>query len=228
MHLNGLRAPIASAAVSIGLFGAVGAAHAGGLMSFNVDFGTGAGKPLPDFAGAGGQTGSWFTVADFNEGGSEIANILDEEVGVFVDASLPFGAASFDHPSTTRGFGALLDDYLDLHSVPSQVFVTGLSAGTYDIYIYAWAPDVPAFATSVSIQDEIVGTIGGAWPGGFVEGTTHAYRRVTLGADEQLAIGLFGVGKGTLNGMQIVSVPTPSALAATGLGLLAGGRRRRR
>lgn len=228
MNAKVFVAPIVSVAVSIGLFGVAGSAQAGGLMSFNIDFGMGAGKPLPDFAGAGGQPGSWYTVPDFNEGGVEVGNIFDEELGVFVDASLPFGAASFDHPGTVGGFGALFDDYLDLHSIPSQMFVTGLSAGTYDIYIYAWAPDEPAFKTSVTIQDEFVGSIGGVWPGGFVDGVTHAYRRVTLGADETLTIGLFGIGKGTLNGMQIVAVPAPSTLGVAGLGVLGCARRRRR
>jgi len=46
--------------------------------------------------------------------------------------------------------------------------------------------------------------VGGEWPGGYREGITHAVHRSFTRAGDTVTFRLFGIGKGTLNGLQMV------------------------
>jgi len=200
-------------------------------QSFNVDFSELAGAPSPTYGAAAGQAGQWMTIPSFNSGG--LFPLVDTS-GIARPAtivpSLPNGPATFDHPATVGDDEALLDDYFDLRSAPTLIEVIGLDPGTYDVFVYTWAPDDGRFGTFVSIQGVDQGLIGGEWPGGLVEGITHSAERVTIGAGEPLGLNFFGITKGTLNGLQIVPVaPAPAGLAVIGAAsVVAGGRRSRR
>lgn len=203
-------------------------ASTGLAQSFNIDLSDLAGTPPSSYGGAAGQAGEWFNIPSFNSGGVfPLKDITGTARAATIVPSLPNGDAMFDHPGTLGGDGALLDDYLDLRSAPTQVDIVDLVPGLYDVYVYTWAPDNEFFGTFVSIQGLEQGLIGGAWPGGLVEGVTHSSERVALAPGDVLTLNLFGLTKGTLNGLQIVSVPGPGGGVLLGGAVLVGVRRRR-
>jgi hypothetical protein len=117
-----------------------------------------------------------------------------------------------------------MNDLLDLDiGTTTTVTVTGLTPGLYNVYTYAWAPDSAAFVTGVSVNGLPVQNVGGAWPGGFVQGTTHALHQVTLAAAQNLVWTLtVPTGFGSLNGIQIqgvVPIPEPSTFVLGGIGM---------
>lgn len=175
-----------------------------GPVGINIDHGTGAGDPRSTYGAASEQAGHWNIVQG---GGFDDAKLLSDvggdPTGVVLRQSLPFGAAQFDHPGTEGPDARLLDDYLDLNSTPSTFTLSGLPAGAYEVFVYAWAPDQPSLVTAVTIGEESV-LVSGAWPGGFAEGTTHARFDVEVASGEDLVVSMFGFISGTLNGMQIV------------------------
>lgn len=128
--------------------------------------------------------------------------------------------------------------------------ITGLAAGTYDIYVasrntnnnenytqqvYAGAgvagtnfdPVSAAYASGVITYVNTPGFATSAW----VAGQNYAVVRVDLTAGQALNVGVKGGGaelRGFLNSAQIVAVPEPTAAALLGCGALAFGLRRRR
>jgi hypothetical protein len=175
-------------------------------QSFNVDFGDAFGTPADSFGAAVGQAGHWNSITGLEEEPPRLVDVRGNLTGVVLAFSLPFGQAQFDHPGTTGDDQALLDDYLDLHSVPATLEIRGLQAGAYALYTYAWAPDEPAFRTVVGVDGHRTEIIGGEWTGTYVEGVTHAIHIVGAAPDRPVIISLFGLGKGTLNGLQIVRI----------------------
>lgn len=178
-------------------------------QSLNVDYGSAFGTPSALYRGAANQAGYWNAVDSNGPPFPLLRDIEGKPTRVRVHEQLPFGPSSFDHPWTVGDDQALMDDYLDLHSTPHTFEITGLSAGTYSIYTYAWAPDSPLFATTVDIEGLGAQVIGGAWPGNHVRGVTFAKHDVVVKDGERVSVYTFGFTKGTLNGFQIVKHPTP-------------------
>jgi hypothetical protein len=171
---------------------------------WNVDFGSGAGVPSAVHAGPAGQPGHWNVVTGLEPEPIELLDVDGAPSAVTVTFSLPFGPAQSDHPGTSGDVEALLDDYLDLHSVPATMEIRGLPKGSYEITTVAWAPDLPGARTSVSLEGRRPVLVGGEWPGGYREGVTHAVHGTHAREGDVVVLRLFGIGKGTLNGVQIV------------------------
>jgi hypothetical protein len=179
-------------------------ASSAAARGYNVDFGSGSPIPSDDHAGPAGQPGHWNVVTGLEPEPVELFDTDGVPSGVTVTFSLPFGPASHDHGGTTGDEGALLDDYLDLHSVPSTLDVAGLPKGAYEITTIAWAPDLPGARTSVSLDGRRPVLVGGEWPGEYASGVTHATHSVHVKEGGTATIRLMGIGRGTLNGLQIV------------------------
>jgi hypothetical protein len=97
-----------------------------------------------------------------------------------------------------------MDDYLDLHSHPQTFTLSGLHAGAYTVFTYAWAPDDSAYYTYVDVNEQGGVPVGGDWPGHQQEGVTYARHSASLGEGQDLVVYTFGPLHGTLNGIQIV------------------------
>ena len=179
-------------------------------QSFNIDLGTQFGAPSPGYGAAASQPGFWNERNGFEDETATLVSVKGEKTAVTLVPSLPFGQAGFDFPGTTGDDQALLDDYFDLHSVPATFEIRGLAAGTYAVYTYAWAPDEAAFKTSVSLAGRPARLIGGAWPGGFQEGITHSRDVVRISPGGTIVIAVFGIPKGTMNGLQVVQLSRAS------------------
>jgi hypothetical protein len=175
-------------------------------QSFNIDLGTQFGAPSASYGAAAGQAGFWNERTGFEDETATLVDIQGHKTAVTLVPSLPFGQAGFDHPATSGDDQALMDDYFDLHSVPATFEVRGLAAGTYAVYSYLWAPDEALYQTSLSVAGRPARLIGGAWPGGFREGVTHSRDVVHVGASETLVLSVFGIPKGTFNGLQLVQL----------------------
>jgi hypothetical protein len=205
-------------------------------QSFNIDFGTNVASPTPPntFGGAANSVGTWNQI---NATTSNLAVPLNGLNG----AALPGvtitqvgdGDASFfsNNAATTGDFQNLLDDILDLGSsaTPADNFlVAGLANGTYDVYTYAWAPDSNTFITSVDVNATGAQAVGGVFSGSFQQGITHALHTVTIN-NGQINIALDSTtGFGSFNGLQVVLVPGPGAMAIFGLAGLISRRSRDR
>ena len=177
-------------------------------QSFNVDYGTQFGAPPTSYGAAAGQAGFWNEISGLEEGAVSLVDVDGRKTEVTIVPSLPFGQAGFDQPATVGDDQALMDDYFDLHSVPATFEIGGLTAGTYAVYTYLWAPDEPAFRTSLSVAGRPARLIGGAWPGGFHEGITHSRDVAHVDEGQSLVLAVFGIPKGTLNGLQLVKLST--------------------
>ncbi len=206
----------------IALVFGVSAAHA---QSFNLDAGTELGLPDDSYGGAAESPGVW-QVLDFNvEQTVTLVGLDGLPTGVTISSPLPFGPAFTLHDGPSGDDEKLLEDYLDLHSTPVTLEVVGLAAGRYRVFTYAWAPDDERYVTLVSINDDNW-ALGGPWPGHLEPFVTHALHEVDIAEGAPLAISVFGVDKGTLNGLQIVRVPDdpPPVGDPQGFNLDAGAR----
>lgn len=178
-------------------------------QSFNVDAGTSAGVPSSSYGAAAASPGPWNAYL-----GGNLSNLVD--VGGNVTSVSIAGTGGFlssiNDPNTFGDDEALLDDFLFI-PVSEQYTISGLVPGTYDVYTYGWF-DNP-LTSDVSVNGSAFQTLGGPWPGGFLQGTTHALNNVSIlsGQDIIITVNSAGGGLGPFNGFQVVqAVPAPSAL----------------
>ncbi len=177
-------------------------------QSINIDVGANLapfGVPSATFGAGAGQPGAWNAVTAT----TPTAQVLFDLSGVPVSATIARTSGApfefmYDNPSTSGDDELLLDDAQDIGSQPSSSTwtVSGLQPGHYTTYTYAWAPDNIAYVTSVN------GTpVGGAWPGTYAPGITHAVHNFSVAPGGTIVLTLIAVsGYGSLNGLQIVKV----------------------
>jgi hypothetical protein len=180
-------------------------------QSINIDYGIGAGSPRDAYGAAAGQPGLWNILPGNDDAPQPLLDTRGEPTRVTVTPSLPSGPAFFDNPDTPGDDGALMDDYLDLHSHPQTFTFSGLHAGTFTVFTYAWAPDSPDFTTFVDVNSLGGVAVGGPWPGHQQEGINYARHIVSLAEGEDLIVYTFSPSHGTLNGLQIVEEENCSA-----------------
>lgn len=175
-------------------------------QAINIDYGVDAGTPADTFGAASGQAGVWNSLSGFEDEPVFLQDTSGNDTEVGLIRSLPFGQALSDAPETTGDMAALLDDYLDLHSVPAEFMFTDIQPGEYLLYAYSWPPDNSNYRTSLWVNDDSDNAqlVGGAWPGGFQQGITHAVHTAQVNDDRTLVLHTFGLTKGTLNGLQLV------------------------
>jgi len=213
-------------------------------QSFNIDVGDDPiastfGAPAATFGAAATQPGFWNALTD-GAGGVNIppptsvpwyvATLSDlSGTPTSVATSCVVNATSnsvadfeFDNPATSGDNQALMDDCGDVGGVGSTATwtISGLQNGSYDVYVYAWAPDSSTFITRVNLGASQQ-TSGGAWPNGFVLGTTHTLHSTVVTAGT-ITIGFATVsGFGSCNGIQLkrtASTPATSYCFGDGTG----------
>ena len=199
-------------AFALALFSAPAAAQ-----SFNLDVGVAFGEPFSPYGAAAGQPGPW-NVVDMS-GPVKTPMLLTDVTGTTGPATVEYnkkanGNLSFDNLLTTGDDESLLDDFVDVgNALISKVKYTilNLNPGTYDVYVYAWAPDVPlTYFSDVEVIGGPAGiqTCGGVdWTGVHVLGETYVTDTVTVapGGDIRVRV-TFSNGYASCNGIQIVEV----------------------
>jgi hypothetical protein len=185
-------------------------------QSFNVDMGNSNAVPSSTFGAAALQPGVW------NQGDATLTSIpLVDLSGNATAVTLTRGPGTdynftFNNLSTTGDDELLMDDGSDSTPSGNTYTIHNLSAGTYTVITYAWAPDNPGFQSAVAVNGGIPTMVGGAWPGGYVLGVTHAIDTVTIAAGGTIAVNVaVGLSYCTLNGLQIhKELGPPSPLIA--------------
>jgi hypothetical protein len=183
-------------------------------QSVNVDVANASGTPSASYGAGAAQAGFWNAI-DASSLGTPfpLQGLGGAAAGVSVSYQLfgnGLGNFSFNHVGTAGDDQALLDDLQDIGSGSSLATwnFTGLNAGTYTVYTYAWAPDDPLNSSS---KVKVVGsadpeqTLGGAWPGAHALGVTYARHVLVVGGAGQLVVEVRpSSGFGSVNGIQLV------------------------
>ncbi len=181
--------------------------------SMNVDIGptaSAAGIPTSTYGAAAAMPGVWNARSP-----TVSSSLMNDLAGAPCQALLTRTGTSlndfaFDNLGTSGDDQALLDDAQDCGGTGGTTTWTfsNLFGGNYTVYTYAWAPDSNLFVSSVSVagSPDPAQSVGGAWTGAHVLGTTYARHAVTgvpsLGS---IAITVSTVTSfSTLNGFQII------------------------
>lgn len=204
------------------LVGAITIATGARSQSMNIDFGTATPIPSTAYGAAAGSVGVWNVY-----GGGAASGLLDlsgSATGVSISGSGGF-ASDFMDPLTAGDDDALLDDFLAIPFFETYT-LSGMAAGTYDVYVTTWT--FGPLSSGIDVNGLGMQVIGGVWAGGFTQGVTHSLHTVTLASAQDLVIGVSSIdgALGTISGVQIVQVPTPAACSLVGGGLFIGRRRR--
>jgi hypothetical protein len=153
----------------------VAAAGAAAGQSFNVNVSGGSG-PAAAY-GAAGLPGAWNNVP-------LVENVMYPLVGLgggatSVSVRNVGGTAllSSNNPGTSGNDELLLDTYrATFNATETCLRFFNLQGGVYQIITYAWLPNDSLHTSRVACDESAnpAQYVGGAWPGGFVLGTTHA------------------------------------------------------
>ncbi|MCP3918648.1 MAG: hypothetical protein GY711_24140 [bacterium] len=201
---------------------ALGVANVSAAQSLNIDFGNG---PVPaDTYAAGGMPGTWNSVPGI---GPMTYGPLVDLAGDATAADVILSAGSEfsdDNPDTSGDDEALMDDlacaYGNGASAPTEVTITGLLDGEYEIYSYAWAPDNPgSFVTEVSValSSDPAQLVTGDWPGAQMQGVTFALHTGVIVSGGGDVVVTFDQDSGnptvgSINGIQVFRRPIIGSL----------------
>ncbi len=200
-------------------------------QSFNVDVGanTTFGVPSASYGAAAGSPGIWNGFSATTIGSAPLVDLAGAPSAVTLSIVGGQGDFQFDNPATTGDDQALMDDTGDLN-LASGGFDTatytflGLANGRYRVYVYAWAPDTPAFTTDVLARggEPCVETCGGqGWTGTHVEGATYVVQDVVVSTGALSVDLATNLGWGSCNGIQLVKRPSLGIETST-LGVITG------
>jgi hypothetical protein len=184
-------------------------------QSLNINFGDpSAGGPAATYAAAGA-AGTWNTVTGVAGPAYDLVGLDGMPSGVQVTQSPTTTLLTGGDPSVTGDDAKLLETGLVTTGAETCLMFSGMQPGTYEVLIYAWAPN-GAGVLSRTRQDEAPATkdIGGAWTGAHVEGVTYARYVVDVDAGGNLPAhsGLApSMPSAALNGVQIRPLPSGGA-----------------
>jgi hypothetical protein len=220
-------------------------APAAAAQSINIDVGAWLSPPSAAYGAAAAQVGAWNDVID--NGPLTLVDLTGTATAADVWALGGNFSFNANHPATFGDDEALLDDLTD--GAFTFIF-NGLNDGNYDVYTYAWAPDLPTtYLTNVTINGDVRVVGGGDWTGSFIENVHYAKHSVTVSAGTFTMTVDANTGAASCNGIQLVeggisgcnnpvtyctagtsasgcqaalsAFGTPSATAATGFSLVA-------
>ncbi len=191
-----------------GLVVGVAAGCAATASAQNLNVSINGGPPSSSLGAGAGQTGQWNNAPTK---GSLIPFALVDLQGAPTSVLFDVASAGSDlflnDPSTAGDDQSLMDSGYNIGPLgSSQVKVTGLANGTYDVYTHAWTPLHPTSTVTVTVptSPDPPQSVGGAWPGGYLLGTTHAKHTVDV-VNGQLLIDVQATGSTALvNGFQLV------------------------
>ena len=188
-------------------------------QAINIDIGVNVAHPVPSngYGAASGQTGTWNDVAGSAAVAAPVQLMNTAGLPSPVFLSAVGGAQDFEmeNPNTMGDDDSLLDDLYD--AMDTTFTFSGLADGTYDVYVYAWAPDNrTTYYSDVTVQGGTAGTqtIGGmGWSGSFVQGGHYHKDTVTISGGANLVVDVnvpVAPTPTSVNGFQIV--PAASTL----------------
>jgi hypothetical protein len=196
-------------------------------QSLNVDVGTnvmgvgGFGAPSSAFGAAAGLPGVWNNVTGTGIGPFALMDIAGNANAVTLTRDSGAGGNfGYNNGDTSGDFELLMDDGQDVGSSaptpPTRVYTfSGLDAGAYTVYTYAWAPDLTTYVSSVSGPGGAnPQTVGGPLPAPntFALGITHALHDVVVAPGGALSMSIATppptppatMNFGTVNGFQVI------------------------
>jgi len=208
-----MKSQILPLGLALSVLGSLG--HA---QSFNIDIGanpTTAPLPTAAYGAAAAQPGTWNAKSAILATAQSLVDIAGAATSATITRS-GAGAAhfAFQNVGTLGDDQALMDDIQDIGAAPAVTTWTfnNLSAGSYTLYTYAWAPDDGTFVTTVTGSGTAV---GGPWPGALTAGVTHAVDTFpSVPAAGSISVTLTSTfGFGSCNGFQLKKNVTPTTPA---------------
>ena len=191
-------------------------------INFVVNHTSGSGGVQPSVAqqGAAGQGGFWSRSIGIVNAGTPIA--IRNLAGATTPITLTLNAATSTINSTTNGnlatapadYQALLCGVWAIGGGGSSRTMTlnNLWSGTYDVYVYAMAPDSGTFITNVTINGQTQG-VGGTynWPTAFALNQTHSlHRNISVTNGTIVITAQTSSGQGSVAGIQLVLTSPPT------------------
>ena len=203
---NRMRCTLENWRPQIFTIGDGGGPMTGDAISINVDIG-GAPNPGSGYGAAAGESGTWNSFS--GTGSTSLVGVDGLPSGASLSVSGGNGSFSFDNAATSGNAEDLLDDLADAGN--STWTFSNLASGTYDVYLYSWAPDDPAgFLSNLTVVGGANGTqqSGGAnWSGNFVLGTHYVTDTVNVSNGTlTINVGQVGGNPSSLNGIQLALV----------------------
>jgi hypothetical protein len=179
-------------------------------QSFNLDVGLNTTYPVPGsaYGAAAGQPGVWNSVAP-TAGATSLVNVAGGATAVTISASGGTAFESNGNPGPTGDDQSLMRDVSDPSFTGQTWTISGLAAGNYLLYTYAWPPDNPLFRSNISVagSGDPTQTVGGSWPaGGQTVLITYALHHIAVAPGGSIAMTIAVAGGGSyasLNGFQI-------------------------
>lgn len=194
--------------------GATLAAPFAAAQSLNIDFGATVSAPGAAY-GAAGPAGAWSAIGVLPPG--QRAPLVGLDGGAVAAQIYMIGGTALigsNDPATSGDDAALVDDMLIGFNDPVDVcvWVENLVNGSYEVLIYALTPNNPSLLHRVRVDFATPDAtmIGGAWPGGHVEGVTFERFSVTV-TDGKIGLhsGLWGGNfESGINGIQVIDAAT--------------------
>lgn len=178
-------------------------------QDFNIDINASLGVPAPIYAGAEAQAGFWNGVSATPSGPISLATLAGSASLVTIETS--GGSAFAFNNALTNGNDNFLFDDLQSFNQATIWTLRGLETGTYDVTIFAWAPDFPNDQTEVELLGSGAGPQpvgGGNWPGNVSPGVTHVVQTASVYPGGALAVQAspLTANFGSLNGFQVRKV----------------------
>jgi len=214
-------------------------------QSYNIDFDMftssppkGGGVPSEFFGAAANQIGAWNSILPTSAGPLSLFDITGSATSATLSASSPDGldGIAFNNPANTGDFALLFNDAASIGSLldggtRTQTF-NGLIDGLYTVYTYGSPPQGTAGELHINIPGSAEGSLttsGAMTPNTFELGVTHVIHTIQVvnGSFTIELINMPGSPGAYINGMQLVLIPAPGALALMLVVPFAGRRRRR-
>ncbi len=192
-------------------------------QSINLDVGPPAAQPPASYAAAG-LSGYWnSTTAEQNSYTYDLRTLDGTITPVYVWQYGGTELRNDDDPATTGNDQLLMDHCLITYTpnLETCLFFFNLEPGDYEVLLYAWMPNHPSILSYASCDEEPGrphSSIGGAWPGGQVQGVTYSRHYATV-SDPQFRLRVHsGIVPGAdpalgaaCNGAQVRKLPNKSA-----------------
>ncbi len=149
-------------------------------QDINVNFGSFNGPPSNALGAGAAQSGTWNHMIAGTSG--PLLDTAGTSVPALITASTTAGWAFGSNNANTSGDDELMLD--GAHDGAMVLTVTSLQNGEYDVYSYAWAPDLPTgYITSVDVPGSIdpIQSVGGFdFTGVYILGQQYAKHRITV------------------------------------------------
>jgi hypothetical protein len=184
-----------------------------------------AGTPSGAYGAASSQAGTWNGVTVLELGPHPLLDTAGNPSGVALTLSSTIGGRVGDNPTTFGDDEALLDDGYNIPdglTTSVTLTITGLAAGPYHIYTYAWDLSAPSYRSAI-VDVNAIGPVVVSPPddvfNGFTIGETHAVHSLTIATGTDLVITVMNgddfYDQVTVNGFQIVPGSPESTESAT-------------